>query len=96
MADVTEIRVTVRRVHNLGNYNSLQIEVSATAVVESGDDEAAITEGLREHCRNHVMAEIARSEPSLRPKVEKLFMGVRLRPVDTQGNFVDEETEDAG
>lgn len=70
------ISTTYGRKMNLGDYNSVHIEMSLWADLEEGEDEAAAAEALRTMTRNQVMAEMARLKPELQAKIEDLFMGL--------------------
>ena len=43
---VTEMRVSVAKTINLGNYSSIRLEAGATAAVEEGDDLRAVRDEL--------------------------------------------------
>lgn len=86
MAKLTNVEVTYGRKMNLGDFNSSHVEITLNAELEPGDDEAAVTEALRQMARNNVMAELARLKPELRAKTEELFMGL---PKDIQDAVLD-------
>lgn len=72
------ISVTYDRKLNLGDYNSAHIAMTLWAQLEDGDDPAPAAEALRQMARHQVMAELARLQPSLKAKVEDIFMGLPL------------------
>ncbi|CAH2606477.1 conserved protein of unknown function (plasmid) [Rhodovastum atsumiense] len=39
---ITELRVSVAKTVNLGNYNSIRLEAGATVAIEDGDDLDAV------------------------------------------------------
>ena len=43
---ITEIRVSVTKTFNLGNFNSMRLEAGATATLDSADDPKACREAL--------------------------------------------------
>lgn len=70
------ISTTYGRKLNLGDYNSVHIEMSLWADLEDGDDEAIAADALRTMARNQVMTEMVRVQPKLQAKIEDLFMGL--------------------
>lgn len=89
------ISTTYGRKLNLGDYNSIHIEMSLWADLEEGDDEALAAEGLRQMARHQVMAEMARVKPTMEAKITDIFMGlpsaVRSQLID--GDEYDGESE---
>ena len=73
---LTTITATYGRKHNLGNYNNLNIELTLSADLEPGDDEALAAEALRSMARNQVMLELARVETKIAAKVEGIYAGL--------------------
>ena len=63
---IREISVAVGRTVNLGNFESLRIDVSATATVGAGDDaeslRSQLSDWLKVQCRR-TLAEQQRKEP---------------------------------
>ena len=63
---IREIAVSVGRTVNLGNFESLRIDVSATATVGDGDDpeslRSQLSDWLKVQCRR-TLAEQQRKEP---------------------------------
>jgi hypothetical protein len=70
------ISTTYGRKLNLGDYNSVHIEMSLWAELEDGDDEALAADALRQMARHQVMAEMARVKPELAAKITDIFMGL--------------------
>lgn len=70
------ISTTYGRKLNLGDFNSVHIEMALWADLEEGDDEAAAAEALRQMARHQVMAEMARLKPELEAKITDIFMGL--------------------
>lgn len=85
---LTQVSATYGRKFNLGDYESMHIEISLWAQLDDNDDEAEASEALRQMARNHVMAEAARVKRELRAKTENLFMGL---PVDVQKDILEYE-----
>ena len=69
------VEVTYGRKVNLGNFNNQHVEVSLGAELEDGDNEIQSISGLRQMARNHVMAELARTNKSLAKKTKNLPLG---------------------
>lgn len=57
---VTAISATYGRKHNLGNYNSVHVEVSMWADVDEDEDIAMAALDLRKMCRDEVKGELMR------------------------------------
>jgi hypothetical protein len=85
--NITTISATYGRKHNLGDYNSANVEMTLWAQLEEGDDEAACANALRDMARNHVMTELARVDRRLEAKVTDLFMGL---PVEVRSQLEDD------
>lgn len=81
------ISVTYGRKLNLGDFNSVHSEITLWADLEQGDDEAIAAEALRQMARNQVMLELARVQPALEAKVQKVFAGL---PVSVQKSITGE------
>lgn len=54
---IDQITVTIGRTINLGNFNSLKIEASASARIENDDKLDAVREALIEECKRSLNAE---------------------------------------
>ena len=80
---LTEITVTYGRKHNLGDYNSLHAEMTLTATIDDGDDEAAAAEALRNMAKVQVMLELANVNDALKAKVDNIFAGL---PASVKGD----------
>jgi hypothetical protein len=82
------ISVTYGRKLNLGDFNSVHSEITLWADLETGDDEAAATEALRQMARHQVVLELARIQPALEAKVQNIFAGL---PVSVQKSITNGE-----
>lgn len=81
---LTTISVTYGRKFNLGDYNSVHIEMSAWADLDDVDDPVLANEALRQMVRNNVQSELARLRPELKAKVQDIFLGL---PVNVQNQI---------
>ena len=57
MAKIDKIACGYTRKFNLGNYQSLELEVTTWADLEPGDDPKQVCTGLQEFCREQVKQE---------------------------------------
>jgi hypothetical protein len=57
---IDKIAAGYERKFNLGDYNSLSLEVTIWADVEDGDDPQAVIQAVQDKCRDSVKAEYAR------------------------------------
>lgn len=78
MAQVKTVSATYGRKHNLGDYNSAHIEVTIWMDLEEGDLEGDVIEEAKGLARNHVMTELSRLVPQLKPKVGELYLGKKV------------------
>lgn len=90
--ELKTISTTYGRKLNLGDYNSIHIEMSLWADLEEGDDPALGAEALRQMARHQVMTEMARIKPSLEAEITDIFMGLPVSVRDT----LEESDDDFG
>lgn len=64
---VTTIACSYERKFNLGDYNSLKLEVTSWADLEDGDDPAECRRKLLGECRDHVRDEFVALKAKLKP-----------------------------
>lgn len=60
MAIVKQLTVGLQRIINLGNYENVRYECTATAELEPGDTLETVYAHLASECRNQLAAEVSR------------------------------------
>ena len=60
MADINKVTVGIQRVINLGNYENVRYEVTATADVEPGEEVETVYSEVLQFCKDKVGAELTR------------------------------------
>ena len=73
---LVQIEASYGRTVNMGDYNSMRVDIKLVADIEEGDDEAAAADALRAMARNQVMLELARTNGKLAAQVEGVFAGL--------------------
>ena len=50
--NITEMRLTVGKTINMGNFNSLRIEVGLSVSVQPGDDIQKLQDAMQDECKD--------------------------------------------
>lgn len=68
---IKQVTVGVQRIINLGNYENVRYECTATAEVEEGDNPEQVYADCLHFCKDNVLAEVERLEAAKGAKRKK-------------------------
>lgn len=73
MAKLSQVTFGYRRTHNLGDYNSITADVSATVTLEPGDDAADVAAVAWDFLKRNAKAQVLQAAGK---KAEEVYLGL--------------------